>query len=230
MGRAIAGPEYFRAEDLIENGVWGERTMLVTKVHPPGTIKAPDGKPIDKEILEFEGEAKRMIVGPLNWRLIKYAAGISSKPEIAGHCITLHATVLAKCFGQENVAALRVRIPPGQWRPFVSVANIGLDITGQKFKNVESQPAPTPETKTRTPEQLINGATGAMELRDMLLNWVQARPVKDNIQKWQDIVRYANAKIIASGWEPSEQLEELDGVLDSIKVEFVIPTEEENDA
>lgn len=132
MGEPLAGPEYLRAEDLIDHGVWSRVELTVKAAHKPGTFKSADGKPIDKLVLEFEDYPKRLIVGKLNSRLLRYAIGESTLAGLVGKRLTLYAAC-GNWFGQKNVAAVRIAIPDGQYRPFLSATSLGTDITGRKF-------------------------------------------------------------------------------------------------
>lgn len=132
MAEAIAGPEYLRAEDLIEHGKWCRIELTIKEAHKPNTFKAADGKPIDKLVLEFNENPKRMICGTINSRLLRYATGETTLSGLAGKHVTLYA-VTGNWFGQKNVAALRIAIPEGQYRPFLSEKRLGRDITGKQF-------------------------------------------------------------------------------------------------
>ena len=54
MGDQTLGPEYLHAESFLVNGKWGEFVLTVKEVFGPGTIKAADGKLIDKAVVSFE--------------------------------------------------------------------------------------------------------------------------------------------------------------------------------
>lgn len=124
------GPEYLHAEDLLDAGKWTERTAVVEAVFPPNTIKSADGKLIDKVIVSFQKTNKRMVLGKINTRLVKCALGTAKPDEWIGKQLTLYATS-GNWFGQQNVAALRVRVPNGRAKPFLKPAQIGEDLTGK---------------------------------------------------------------------------------------------------
>ena len=191
------GDGYLRAEDLICNGKWCRQTYTVTAAHPPGTIKSADGKMIDKDILEFAETHKHLVVGPLNWRLIRYATGVGSKNEIIGKQITLYPSK-GNWFGQRNVAALRVSIPDGNYRPFIKAANLGEDITGKEFR------VPKVAAPARTPGEQINDCKTQADLHALIGRWLKARPAETNKDSWTGILPLVDIKLDAAKWKPEE--------------------------
>jgi hypothetical protein len=100
-------------------------------VIPAETIKASDGTVIKHPIVVFEKATKRLILGKLNQRLMKYATGTSVMAEWAGKTITLRACK-GNWFGQQGVAAIRLALPKNGAKPFVKKADMGEVLTGQK--------------------------------------------------------------------------------------------------
>lgn len=123
------GPEYLHAEDLLRDGKWSESTAVIAEIVPPGTVKAADGKIIDKPIVRFEKTAKQLVLGKINERLIKCALGTAKVAEWVGKPVTLYAAG-GDWFGQQNVAAIRIRVPLGRAKPFLQAKQLGKDLTG----------------------------------------------------------------------------------------------------
>lgn len=133
MNKIDPGPDYLKAEDLLRGGEWKEYTLTISEVIPPGTVRAADKTLIDKPILAFEGRGKRLILGNLNQRLMKYATGTAVESEWVGKQIRIMACE-GDWFGQEGVAALRIRLPKGCAKPFVKVKDMGRPLTGKKVQ------------------------------------------------------------------------------------------------
>lgn len=125
------GPGYLHAEDLLNDGEWKRYTLTIKKVHPANAIKQADGKPITKPVIEFDGTDKRLVLGATNGRLAKCALGTAKVSDWAGRKITLYAAK-GNWFGQKDVAAIRVAVPAGRSRPFLTKAILGEDLTGTK--------------------------------------------------------------------------------------------------
>lgn len=131
-----AGPDYINAEDFLRDGVWKEFTFTIKAVHAPNTVKAGDGKLINKPILEFEGTPKKYVLGAKeNQRAIAYATGEGTNTaKWPGKKVTLYP-VRGDFFGQRNVTALRVRVPDGlEANPYSNERKAGkvVDLTGMK--------------------------------------------------------------------------------------------------
>ena len=129
MNAPTAGIEYLHAEAFLVDGKWQEFTLTISAVADPGSLKAADGKAIDKYVLSFKQTDKRMICGKLNKRLASYAIGTGKTENWPGKSVTLYAAA-GNWFGQQNVAAIRIRIPEGTAKPFLKAANLGRDLTG----------------------------------------------------------------------------------------------------
>ena len=125
------GPEYLKAEDLLKDGAWQEYSLKIKEVIPGETIKASDGTVIKHPIVLFEKAGKRLILGKLNQRLMKYATGTSVMAEWVGKTITLRACK-GNWFGQQGVAAIRLALPKAGAKPFVKKADMGEVLTGQR--------------------------------------------------------------------------------------------------
>ena len=126
---ASAGPDYLRGEDLQRGGKWCEFTLTIGSIDAPSTVKAADGKMIDRPIVSFAEAEKKLIVGKTNERLIKAQLGQVPKERI-GKKITVYP-VVGNWFGVKNAIAVRVRISEDRPKPFISKKNLGSDITGR---------------------------------------------------------------------------------------------------
>ena len=141
MAKADLGPGFLRADDLISNGVWVEKTYTIKSMHPPNTVEGPDKKLIDKPVIEFEETPQRMVLGNLNKRLLIHEIGSRVASGCVGKRITLYVTI-GNWFGQKNVTGLRIRVTGSKPQSFLKPATVGEEITGRKFSQV---PAATPE-------------------------------------------------------------------------------------
>lgn len=124
------GPEYLHAEELLKDGKWTEATVVIEAVLPPNTVKAADGKLIDKPIVTFQKTNKRLVLGSINSRLMKCALGTAAVKDWAGKPVTLYAAS-GNWFGQQNVAAIRVRVGNDRAKPFLQPSQLGKDLTGK---------------------------------------------------------------------------------------------------
>lgn len=124
------GTGYLHAEDFLKDGKWGEYTLAIKDVHPENTVKSADGKLIDKPVLEFAETEKRMVLGVTNQRLAKCSMGTSKPKAWVGKKLTLYPSQ-GNWFGQADVVAIRIRVPSGKARPFVTPSQLGKDITGK---------------------------------------------------------------------------------------------------
>lgn len=133
MMKTDLGADFLRSDDLLVDGKWRQVEVTIANAHNPGTISGADKKLIDKPVLEFEGKSKKFVVGKINQRLIAHETGAKSSSELIGKTITIYPVVLDRCFGQENVTSIRVRISEGRPRPFLNRQHVGKDITNQEF-------------------------------------------------------------------------------------------------
>jgi len=123
------GDGYLYAEELLVDGIWREVKLTIKAVHKRGSVKAADGTPIDKPILEFEKTDRRLVLNKLNQRLTRTALGTNDVSKWIGKTLTIHA-VVGDWFGQKYVAAIRVRVPHGTPKPFMKPSAVGKDLTG----------------------------------------------------------------------------------------------------
>lgn len=203
MSKNDFGSAFLRAEDLIHNGVWSEKVLTIKEAHPPNTIKIRDGKEwLDKEALSFHETDQYLVMGKLNWRLLRYATGIETKNACVGKTLTLYAA-RGDWFGEKGVAALRIRVPSEGVRPNVKRPVMGLDITGQAFKVPTRPEAPLKRSAT----EQINDCKSGTELLTLLEIWTKAAPISNNPEKWLGIAADVWAKIDAAKWEDVEALE-----------------------
>jgi len=206
------GSAFLRAEDLIQHGVWADRVLTIKEGHPPNTIKIRDGKEwLDKEALSFMETDQYLVMGKLNWRLLRYATGIESKDQAVGQVITLYAA-RGDWFGERGVAALRIRIPSDGVRPNIKKNIIGTDITGQKFRvPPTSQIAPVKQKPMEIPKrsalEQINACKTGLELLALLQVWVKAAPIGNDPEKWLRVAADAWAAIDRQKWEDVDELE-----------------------
>ena len=127
------GPKFLRGEDMLVDGVWREYEFTIAKVHGPGSIKAKDGEPVDKPVIEFKEpkERKLMVLGPMNDRFLRCETGVNDATDLVGHRIKIYAAA-GNWFGQYT-PALRIRVTGGKVAPRVQPANLGKDLTGKRI-------------------------------------------------------------------------------------------------
>ena len=197
---------FMRAEDLIRDGVWAEWTLTIKAVHAPDTIKSPDGKSIDKPVIDFEETGKRFVLGRVNQRLLIYQIGTTKPADWVGSQVTIYPAT-GDWFGQKNVTTKRIRITGAKSRPFISPKNLGNDITGRRFANDTPKPVPPKPVepvaelaKPASPGQQIAACQTVEELYLLIEIWVKARPVVENVESWQGIVPLIEAKMIDCDW------------------------------
>lgn len=127
-----AGPEYLHSDDFMRGGEWKEYTLTISEVIEPNKIRAGDGSLIEHYVLSFEGAEKKFILGSkTNLRLIKFATGSSLPAEWVGKRVTL-AAHKGDWFGQQNVAAIRIQIPPHKTKPMLQKKHLGECLTGTR--------------------------------------------------------------------------------------------------
>ena len=194
------GSAFLRAEDLIQHGVWSELNLTIKEAHLPDTLKIKDGKEwLDKEALSFVESDQYLVMGKLNWRLLRYATGIESKEEAVGQTLILYAA-RGDWFGETGVAALRIRIPKEGVRPNVKKNIMGTDITGQRFHKPVAPQAPPPVAPKRTATEQINDCQTGAELLELLRKWIKAAPVHTAPEKWLGIAADSMTKIDTSDY------------------------------
>lgn len=95
---------YIGAIHLLEKDV----TLTIKKYDNPNTVKAEDGRVIDKAVLWFEETDKGLILIKTNAHSIALNLGKSEMDDWIGEKITLFATT-CESFGKKNVPCVRVR-------------------------------------------------------------------------------------------------------------------------
>lgn len=104
------GSSYLYAEDLLHGGKYHTAVVTISEVIEPNTVRAANGRLIDRYIVGFEGKEKRLVLCKTNKRLCVIVTG--EQPEKwVGQRITLQVRIV-KAFGSE-VPAIRVLPPEG---------------------------------------------------------------------------------------------------------------------
>lgn len=119
---------FIHGEDLQRNGKWADITLTIESVGEQDSMKAKDGKVIPGYPVFFKETKKIAVLKGSNVRLLKAALGTSNRAEMAGQKLTLYP-VKGDWFGQTNVAAVRVRVPEGNAKPFIQRQHLGTDLT-----------------------------------------------------------------------------------------------------
>lgn len=84
-----------------------DATLTIKVVQAPNTIKAADGKTIDRPVVYFEETDKGFILNKTNARSIGLSHG-NEMDDWVGKKVTLFATS-TDAFGKKNVPCVRVR-------------------------------------------------------------------------------------------------------------------------
>jgi hypothetical protein len=100
------GTDFLYAEDLLQGGQFQTVKVQISEVIEPGTIRAANGKPVDKWILRFAGKSKQLAMCDTNMRLVHLITGHPPGSAWIGKTITLQVRVV-EAFG-DNVIAVRV--------------------------------------------------------------------------------------------------------------------------
>lgn len=103
------GSRFLYAEDLLVNQQFQTVTVTISEVIDPGTVKAANGKIVDKYCLKFEGKGRMLALCKTNASVIHFVTGDPPGPAWVGKSITLQVREV-EAFG-EQVLAIRV-IPP----------------------------------------------------------------------------------------------------------------------
>jgi hypothetical protein len=98
--------EYLEAADLIDGK---PVTVTIKEMTPPNTVKAANGKMVDKWIIAFANATKKFICNPTNYRCIKVQHGKKRDDWIGKHIIL--GVRYGDWFGEKNLPVLRVVIP-----------------------------------------------------------------------------------------------------------------------
>mgnify|MGYP000459922436 CR=1 FL=1 len=110
MAKTDYGTGYLYAEDLLVGGQFRTAPVTISEVVPPGTLRAANGKTIDKPVVRFEGKAKALCLCKTNASIIHIVTGETMGPGWVGKTITLQARTFP-AFGEKNTLGIRV-IPP----------------------------------------------------------------------------------------------------------------------
>lgn len=129
--RLELGGEYLYAEDFLVDGEWKQYSLVIAKVYPRGTLKTKEGKSIDRNVLEFEKSAKRLVLNKTNERLCKLVIGSNKVSQWIGKSLTLYAVANVAAFGQRT-CAIRIRVPKDMV-PYGTRKHLGDDLTGKKI-------------------------------------------------------------------------------------------------
>lgn len=105
------GSRFLYAEDLIANGQYVTATVEVSAWHEPGTIKAANGKMVDKPCVEFKGKGKMLALCKTNRSMGIFITGQQPGPAWIGKTLTLQPRIV-DAFG-EKVVAIRIVPQPG---------------------------------------------------------------------------------------------------------------------
>lgn len=105
------GSRFLYSEDLLHKQQYMDANVIVQEVFEPGSLKAADGRVIDKWTLRFEGKEKMLVIGKTNTSIIHHIVGEPPGPEWIGKQIRLQVREV-EAFG-EIVPAIRVMPPNG---------------------------------------------------------------------------------------------------------------------
>lgn len=100
------GAGYLYAEDLLAGGEFVTVQVVIEQFIPPNTIRAANGKTIDKPALKFVNKTKLLVLCKTNQRLIHWVTGETLGEKSLGKTITLKVRSV-DAFG-EKVPAIRV--------------------------------------------------------------------------------------------------------------------------
>lgn len=105
------GGRFMYAEHLLVGGDYRTVAVVIEEVIPPGTLKAANGKMIDKPTIKFKGKDKMLVLCNTNVAMIRFSTGDTLENSI-GKTITLQPRIV-DAFG-DKVVALRVIPPAGE--------------------------------------------------------------------------------------------------------------------
>lgn len=103
------GSDYLYAEDFLVGGSYRSINVEISEVFPPGSLKAANGKQIEKWVIAFKGKSKKLCLAKTNTSIIHLVTGDPPGESWVGRAVTLQARVV-KAFGADTLA-IRV-IPP----------------------------------------------------------------------------------------------------------------------
>jgi len=105
------GTAYLYSEDFLTGGEYKTVTVEIEHVHPPGSLKAADKKPIDKWTLGFKGKDKMLVLCKTNCTVIHCINGNPPGNAWIGQTLTLQVRIV-ESFG-DMTTAIRVMPPNG---------------------------------------------------------------------------------------------------------------------
>lgn len=106
------GSAYLHCDDLVKDDRFVQAKVTISKVIPPNTLKAANGKVIPHYTLEFEGREKKLVLcSKTNHYCVGQVAGTMTPEKWPGTSITLRPVVLAEAFGDRNIPAIRIAMP-----------------------------------------------------------------------------------------------------------------------
>lgn len=119
------GSAYLYAEDLIHGGRFVTVSLEISEVIPENTIKAANGKLVDKPIIRFKGKNKQLPLCKTNVSVIKFVTGEQMGDGWIGKTIKLQVRVV-ESFGSK-VLGLRVLPPVGAQLPKNVIERLGVE-------------------------------------------------------------------------------------------------------
>lgn len=119
---------FLHGEDLQKDGKWQEFSLTIKSVGERDSMRAQDKTIVPGWPVEFEESPKILVLNKTNTRLAIAALGTNVRAEWPGKKLSVYP-VIGTWFGQEDVYALRVRVPRGKPRPFIQPKMLGKDLT-----------------------------------------------------------------------------------------------------
>ena len=105
------GSRFLYAEDLLINREYKTPQVTISEVHEPNTLKAANGRTIEKWTIGFEGKNKLLVLCKTNASIIHFLTGNAPGPDWIGCQVTLGARIV-DAFGAKTTA-IRVLPPVG---------------------------------------------------------------------------------------------------------------------
>ena len=118
---------WLHGEDLQIGGRWSEFALTIKAVGARDSAKTIDGQVIGGIPVSFAETDKQLILNATNERLCVCQFGLDHSKWV-GQKLRLYP-VMGTWFGQPDVLAVRVRVPPGKPRPFIQPKSLGKDLT-----------------------------------------------------------------------------------------------------
>ena len=120
---------YLHGDDLRRDGNWADIKLIVESVGERDSAKDSQGKIIPGWPVTFEKTDKVLVMNQTNTKLAVAAIGTNKRSEWVGMPLTVYPAILDNCFGQTDVICLRIRVPDGVPKSFVSPKHMGKDLT-----------------------------------------------------------------------------------------------------